>query len=150
MPTLNFPSEESDIAENIIKEHDALRHKVHCIHSALYEQDPSPGEIEALLREFLNALVVHFANEEDDGFLRKVAAESPRLAKVAARLSIEHRELLREAEGLCRFAEAGAPSVTWWRELTSRCHAFNQRLMQHECEENRLLQKSHRTEINVL
>jgi iron-sulfur cluster repair protein YtfE (RIC family) len=146
--SLNFSTSQADVAENIIREHDALRHKVRAIHSVLSERDPNPGEIEALLREFLNALVVHFANEEDTGFFHKVAVQSPRLAETAGRLSVEHRELLHEAEELCRFAEAGAPSMPWWRELQSRCHNFNQRLMHHESEEHHLLQHSQRTEIN--
>ena len=45
---------------------------------------------------------------------------APRLADKAGTLCVEHRELLREANELCRFAEAGSPSVQWWRELNSR------------------------------
>jgi hypothetical protein len=30
--------------------------------------------------------------------------------------------------------------MPWWRELASRCHAFSQKLMQHESAENALLQ----------
>ncbi len=72
MTTLKYPTTQTDIAENIVREHDALRHKLQTIHTVLAERDPNPGEIEMLLREFLNALVVHFANEEDDGFFTQV------------------------------------------------------------------------------
>jgi hypothetical protein len=148
MTALKFPTSQNDIAEKIITEHDALRHKLHKIHDVLFEHDPRPAELETLLREFLNTLVVHFANEEDDGFFHNVSVQSPRLAQTAGRLSVEHRELLHEAEELCRFAEAGAPSMPWWRELTNRCHNFNHRLMRHECEESQLLQDMRRVEIS--
>jgi hemerythrin len=149
MTTLNYPTTQTDIAENIMREHDALRHKLHTIHTVLAARDPNPADIEMLMREFLNALVVHFANEEDDGFFRHIGAQSPRLAATAGRLAVEHRELLHEAEELCRFANNGCASMPWWRELNSRCHNFNSRLMRHECEENQLLKQSRRVDIEA-
>jgi iron-sulfur cluster repair protein YtfE (RIC family) len=143
MPTLNMSDSQADIVERILREHDALRHKIHAIHSVLADHNPETSEIESLLRDFLNALVVHFANEEGDEFFGDIRAKSPTLAVTADRLSIEHRELLHEAEELCRFAECGSPSIPWWRELASRSSRFNQRLMHHECEENELMSKSH-------
>ena len=65
----------SETVERIIQEHAALRQKVHGIHSVLAEHDPNPAEIETLLCEFRNALVIHFANEEEeDGFFAEVSS----------------------------------------------------------------------------
>src|SRR5688572_14977675 len=144
-PTLT----QSESIERIMQEHDALRDKVRRIHSVLAEPEPAQDEIEILLREFLNALIVHFDYEEDEGFFNDVAAHAPRLTGQADKLCIEHREMLRDAAKLCRFAAAGSPSMPWWRELRSRCHEFSKRLMQHEHEENHLLQEARQSDIGV-
>jgi hypothetical protein len=140
---------ESETIERIIQEHDALRDKVRRIHTLLTEPEPAQGEVEILLREFLNALIIHFDFEEDEGFFTEVASHAPRLAGQAGKLCIEHREMLRDATELCRFAAAGSPSMPWWRELQTRCHEFSKRLMQHEHEENKLLQEARQSDVGV-
>jgi iron-sulfur cluster repair protein YtfE (RIC family) len=140
---------QSEAIERIMQEHEALRNKVHKIHSVLAKPEPTRNEIEALLSEFQNALRVHFSEEETEGFFDEVTAQAPRLTTEAGKLCIEHRQLLREAEELCRFAAAGSPSMPWWRELRSRCHEFSKRLMHHESEENGLLQEAHQSDIGT-
>jgi hypothetical protein len=141
---------QSQTIEHIMQEHDALRDKVRRIHSVLAEPEPAQAESEKLLRDFLTALIVHFSNEENEGFFSEVTTRAPRLSDRAGRLCVEHRELLHEAEELCRFASAGSPSMPWWRELSSRCHDFSKRLMQHESEENKLLQEAHQSDIGAV
>ena len=136
----------SETVERIMQEHTALEDKIRRIHTVLAQPEPAQPEIDALLREFLTALIVHFSNEEDDGFFAEVSAHAPSLAGSAAQLCVEHRELLHDANELCRFASAGSPSMPWWRELRSRLHGFNQRLMQHECQENKLLHECHKSD----
>jgi iron-sulfur cluster repair protein YtfE (RIC family) len=138
---------QSEIIEIVVQEHEALRNKLHRIHSVLAQPEPTPIEIETLLREFRNTLLVHFSTEEDDGFFDEVTTHAPRLARQSGKLSIEHNQLLREANELCQFAAAGSPSMPWWRELHARCHAFSKRLMHHEREENKLLQEAHQSDI---
>jgi hypothetical protein len=36
-----------------------------------------------------------------------------------------------------------------WRELNCRCHEFIRQLMQHEREENKLLQEAHQVDIGA-
>lgn len=138
------PNLKSPVFERIMQEHDALNAKIHRIHSVLSGPEPNEEEIGNLLREFLCTLVVHFANEEDEGFFTDIVSHAPELASSAAKLGIEHRALLQEASELCRFADAGCPSMPWWRELHTRCHGFNKRLMHHECQENKLLHEAHK------
>jgi hypothetical protein len=140
---------QSELAERVTREHEALRNKVHMIHSVLAQPEPTTVEIETLLREFLNTLFVHFSTEEDDGFFDEVTSLAPRLASQAGKLCVEHQQLLREADELCRFAAAGSPSMPWWRELHARCHEFSKRLMHHESEENKLLQEAHQSDIGA-
>jgi hypothetical protein len=119
------------------------------IHAVLASPEPAQDEIETLLCEFLNALLVHFSNEENEGFFDEVTAHSPRLTGQAGKLCVEHKQMLREADELCQFAAAGSPSMPWWRELSSRCHEFSRRLMHHEHEENKLLQEADQTDIGT-
>ena len=135
------------IIDKIIQEHAALREKLRHIHSALAEPEPAPEEIDILLREFLNTLVVHFSNEEGEGFFADLVARAPGLTGEAGQLSVEHRQLLHETTELCRFAAAGSPSIVWWRELSSRCHMLSRKLMQHESEESRLLQRAYQVSL---
>ena len=140
------PRLDSPIIERVMQEHDALHVKIHKIPSVLSGPVPAEEEIESLLREFLSTLVVHFATEEDEGFFTEITKRDPALATSAAKLGVEHRDLLHEANVLCQFAGAGCPSMLWWRELQTRCHAFNKRLMQHECQENKLLHEAHKND----
>jgi iron-sulfur cluster repair protein YtfE (RIC family) len=146
MKRTNSPSE---VVDRVLQEHDALRDKVRRIHTILAQPEPATDEIEASLRDFSHALLVHFSNEEHEGFFEEVTTHSPRLAGRAGALCIEHKQMLREADELCRFAAAGSPSMPWWRELSSRCHEFSKRLMHHEHEENKLLQEAHQTDIGT-
>jgi hypothetical protein len=146
---MNTTKNPSEAVEKIMEEHESLREKIRRIHNALAEPEPGPDEIAVLLREFHAALLVHFLNEENEGFFDEVTAQAPRLSGEAGRLCIEHEHLLRDADELCRFAAAGSPSMAWWRELNSRCHAYSRRLMLHERDENRLLQEAHQADIGA-
>ena len=138
-----------DVAERIKQEHDALRDKLRQIHAALAVRELEPDELRELLREFQIALGVHFSTEEEsEGFFESVTAHAPRLSGKAGQLCVEHNELLRKAAELCRFAAAGSPSLTWWRELNSRCHEFSRQLMQHESEESQLLQEAYQDDLS--
>jgi hypothetical protein len=135
--------------ERIMCEHGALSDKLHRIHAVLSASPPDQSEIEELLREFLTMLIVHFSSEEDGDIFEQVKACAPTLAASAAKLAAEHRELLHKAEALCQFAKSGSPSMPWWRELQLRCHEFNRRFMQHECQENKLLHEAHRSDMGA-
>ena len=143
-----LPRLKSETIEEIMREHDALQRKVNRIHTVLSEPEPAPQEIDALLREFLTTLIVHFSNEEaeEQGFFAEVSAHSPSLAGSAAKLCVEHRQLLHDANELCQFASAGSPSIPWWRELRSRCHEFYKRLRNQEFQENKLLHEAYKSD----
>jgi hypothetical protein len=144
---MNALKNQPEIIDKIIHEHAALRDKLNRIHTILAEPGPVSNEIEALLREFLNTLVVHFTNEEEEGFFDEVVSRAPQLADQAARLCAEHRQLEHETAELARFAAAGSPSMPWWRELSSRCHVLSKKLMRHESEESRLMQRAFQEEV---
>lgn len=140
----------SEAVLRVLDEHEALRNKLRQIHAVLGGSEPSNSEVGALLNEFQTALTMHFENEEEaEGFFNEVTSQAPRLADRAGKLCIEHQHLLHEADELCRFAAAGSPSMQWWRELKSRCHAFSKQLMHHESEEHELLQETHQDDLGT-
>lgn len=143
MTTTDGPLPQPGVADRIVHEHGALRQKIEGINSVLSGPRPEPTEVDRLLREFLTALHVHFTTEESEGFFTAIVTNAPQHAERAGELCIEHRQLLHDADDLCRFAEAGSPSMPWWRELTGRCHEFNKRLARHEREEHRLMNEAH-------
>jgi hemerythrin-like domain-containing protein len=147
---MNTTSTNHDTFEKMHQEHDALREKLGRIHDVFTGVDPSPSEIIALLQEFAEALAVHFSNEEVGGYFAEVISRSPELAGQIGRLAIEHQQLRHTAAELCRFATSGSPSMSWWRELASGCHAFSRQLMHHESEENQLLQQAYRRDVGVV
>ncbi len=147
---MNTQSTNQEVIETMHREHDALREKLARIHDVFSDIEPAQNEIKALLREFEAALATHFSHEEMGGFFEDVTSLSPTSAGEAGRLCVEHRDLQHEAAELCRFAASGSPSMPWWRELASRCHAFSQKLMLHESAENRLLQMAHRRDEGVV
>jgi hypothetical protein len=137
-----------DVAEKVKNEHAALSQKLRRIHAALAVQKMDADELADLLHEFQYALTVHFSHEEEtEGFFAAVTAHAPRLAQHADRLCNEHEALLHKADELCRFAVANSPSLTWWRELSTRCHDFSRRLMQHENQESQLLQQAYQEDL---
>jgi iron-sulfur cluster repair protein YtfE (RIC family) len=147
---MNASTSSHDTFEKMHQEHDALREKLGQIHDLFTGVNPSHIEIIALLQEFEEALALHFSNEEVGGYFADVTSRSPELAEHVGRLAREHQELRQSAAELRRFALAGSPSMPWWRELASRCHAFSQHLMHHESEENRLLQQAYRQDVGVI
>ena len=94
-----------EIFEKIKQEHDALREKFRRIHDVLAGPEIAAEEMARLLREFHNALTVHFSNEESDGFFEEVTTHAPRLAGRADQLCVEHEQLRHKADGtvpVCR------------------------------------------------
>jgi hypothetical protein len=137
-----------DVAEKIKQEHGELRDKLGRIHAVLAVRELEADEVRELLHEFQYALTVHFSDEEEsDGFFEGVTRHAPRLAHEAGRLCQEHEHLLHKADELCRFALSGSPSLAWWRELNSRCHAFSRQLMRHESAESELLQEAYQEDL---
>jgi hemerythrin len=144
---MNALKNKPEVLDQICHEHAALREKLSHINCVLAERKPASEELELLLREFLNTLIVHFSNEENEGFFKEIVSRAPQLAEDAGKLCVEHRELLHEVTELSRFAAAGSPSMSWWRELSSRCHVISRKLMRHESDESRLWQRAFQEEV---
>jgi hypothetical protein len=146
---MNAAKDRPEVLNKVLQEHAALREKLGHIHSVLAEPEPEGEEIERLLREFLSMLIVHFSCEEEEGFFDEVVSRASYLADEAGKLRVEHKDLLHEVTALSQFASAGSPSMQWWRELNSRCHLLSKKLMQHEADESRLIQRAFQHEVEA-
>jgi iron-sulfur cluster repair protein YtfE (RIC family) len=140
---------ESEIIEAIRLEHEALRKKLGNVHSVLAGCHLAGEKVAAMLLELHDELVVHFTNEEFNGFFGEVTSRAPQLSPAADKLCAEHRDMLHKASELAQFARAGADSQEWWRELKTRFHVFSTQLMHHESEENSLLQQAYQDDIGA-
>jgi iron-sulfur cluster repair protein YtfE (RIC family) len=120
------------------REHEEIREKLRRLHEMFSEMIQAPKEIKALVDEFEETLVNHFAHEEFGGFFDSVIHHAPQLEGEANRLCMEHHLLRSLVAELCEFAVAESPTLPWWRELASRCHVLSQKLIQHESAENAL------------
>jgi hypothetical protein len=143
---MELTSGNREVFEKTKLEHDALREKLRCIHDVLAGVEINAEAVASLLQDFQNALQIHFANEESDGFFSEITNRSPHLISQADKLCIEHGHLLHKAMELCRFATSGNLSAVW-RGLGSEFHAFSKELMHHEREENQLLQQTYQEDI---
>lgn len=138
-----IPVTNREVIEDIRREHRALHLKLRAIHDALASDLNTRDEFVAMLLDLRKALEVHFANEEFHGFFGEVVTHAPHLKRDADVLCVEHRDMLRTATELARFAAAGSCSIPWWRELRSRFEAFSEQLLRHESDENNLLQRTY-------
>ena len=136
-----------DINEQIRQQHEQLRDLAHSISQALGVRQLPPDEIVRQLSVLRDGLESHFRNEETAGFLEQIAEHAPRLAGRTARLCAEHLEILSETNNLLEQVMQGDGSEGWWCFIEAAFHDFRKRLMEHEREENELLQRAYSDDI---
>jgi iron-sulfur cluster repair protein YtfE (RIC family) len=146
---MNVESGETEVFDAVEREHEALREKLGYIHHVVAAHETRGHELAELLRDLHDALMVHFSNEEFHGFFSEITVHAPQLTGPADKLCAEHKGMLRAAAELAQFADAGAGSEAWWREMKSRFQVFSRQLMHHESEENSLLQQAYQEDIGA-
>jgi hypothetical protein len=95
--------------------------------------DPEPG---ALIEQFEDLLLIHFAAEEAEEFFGSLVTDQPWMLDRIGRLQQDHGELATALDELLEFARS-EPRVT---DLTARVERFLARLDAHERAENALMQ----------
>lgn len=145
MPTPNSfepsRSEISLIAEAVRDDHAELQCMMMRLRklSDASQQDRTPADPEpaALLEDFEDLLLIHFAAEEAEEFFGSLVTDQPRLLDRLSRLQREHGELAGMADELIEFARR-EPHLN---ELSARIECFLDRLDAHEHAENALMQE---------
>jgi hypothetical protein len=127
---------------HIVADHHALRHEAndllvlaehgreldHALRNALVER----------LGRLCERLRVHFALEEDGGYLREVLARRPGLGVHVARLEHEHEVMLAEGTALARQLLSAPPP----RDVRVRIVCLLETLREHELAEHDLIQEA--------
>jgi hemerythrin len=144
---MNVKHSDRQVFEEIRDEHEALRKKLGKIHQVLAAPCVRGDEVASLLFDLRKTLATHFENEEHKGFFDDITTHAPRLNPQAKRLCSEHVEILHTASELAQFASVGIDSKASQRELGSRFHTLSKQLMDHESEENALLQQAYQEDI---
>ena len=100
----------------------------------------STAQIVDYLAVLRDHLAVHFAREEEGGYLEEALVHSPELQPEANRLMDEHPHLLTQFDALLGTARAKAGEPAPWPALAKELNAVIRELVTHELDENKLLQ----------
>jgi iron-sulfur cluster repair protein YtfE (RIC family) len=144
-PSITAP----EVQERIRKEHERLRELLGQISRELASHRGTPARVTRQLRTLRDELDTHFAEEEDHGFFEQITEQAPRFSGQTQKLSDQHVDMLSKLAVLIDDSEHGDGSDAWWDGLVAEFHALSRELMQHEHEENELLQKAYSVDIGT-
>jgi iron-sulfur cluster repair protein YtfE (RIC family) len=136
-----------DVNQAIRQEHEQLRALLGEIGQVLTTRHVPIDAVVRKLSLLRDQLELHFRHEESEGFFEQIADQAPRLAGRIAKLCVEHLAMLREIDVLLEQAMQGDSSEGWWRFTGAAFHDLSKRLMEHEREENELLQRTYTDDI---
>jgi signal transduction histidine kinase len=133
-------SQVSLIAEVVRDDHAELERMIARLRALsdvpVQERTPADPEPAALIEQFEDLLLIHFAAEEAEEFFGSLVTDQPWLLDRIGRLQREHGQLATALDDLLEFARS-EPRVT---ELTAHVERFLGRLDAHERAENALMQ----------
>jgi iron-sulfur cluster repair protein YtfE (RIC family) len=136
-----------DINERIRREHDRLRDLLGTISREMTAHKGTAAKLAQQLQSLRDQLHTHFVEEEDHGFFEQINDLAPRFTRETDQLCAEHVEMLGKVDKLVNQAEQGDGPDSWWTALVTAFHELSRELMQHEHEENDLLQKAYDDDI---
>jgi CII-binding regulator of phage lambda lysogenization HflD len=118
------------------REHRALREGIESLRRALAEnQSGSESELLEHVETVRAQLAVHFAFEEDFGFMHYLAVIQPALAPTLERLRAVHREILATLGRVFTRLQTGVPCA----DVRPTVHSTLEALAHHELDEHQLL-----------
>jgi len=140
-------AKEHEIQERIRQEHERLRDLLGQITREMSARKGTAADLAQQLRSLRDQLHAHFVEEEEHGFFDQITSQAPRLSGQTEKLCEEHVDMLDKLDKLVGQAEQGDGSDDWWSGLVKAFHDLSRELMQHEHEENELLQKVYSDDI---
>jgi hemerythrin len=132
----------TDHFDSIIEEHRQLRAVLDRIQAALARKRDSLSRVVALFDELETYLLAHFAHEERGGYFAEVLVLSPGLRGKVEQLERQHPQFMRMIRELRAAAADGQSSDVWWLYLGERFEDFAHRFVEHETDENHLVQEA--------
>ena len=121
------------------REHRVLREGVAGLRRALLSDHPGTSvRVVEHLDTVRAQLAVHFAFEEDGGFMHYLRVARPALAPVIDRLQSEHREIL----AVLTRVSAGLNNGLSWADVRATLTSVLEHLANHELDERKLLRSA--------
>ena len=128
--------------EEILHEHRELLAVVQRIRSALDERRGGKSSLPTMLSELASHLTSHFAFECENGYLSEALENAPHLQAQADALERQHPEMLEAVMQIREQINSQEESDAWWQDLQQQFNAFAEVLIEHERNENRLVQEA--------
>jgi hypothetical protein len=121
---------------------------------AEFGRQASPGavELESLRQRLLGLreqLARHFAQEENGGHLEESIARIPRLFPAARAVVAEHPRLLAELDALLERLAVRDIRVVSWTAAADAFSTFTEHLLDHERNENDVLQQGYNEDFGL-
>ena len=127
------------LIDEMLRDQQELRELITKVHRVLADRQESIGRVTQLMREVLERIQTHFADEEASGLFEQIAEHSPELGPLAAELRAQHDEISRMARELVAQASQGEAQTVWWDALARGFHEFSRSMIHHENLENTMV-----------
>ena len=136
------------LSENTIRhQHQQLKSLMEAIANRFhYEQKPTRNLV-SLLDALAVHLQMHFEFEESDDYFSNLASKTPRVSATVERLLREHEVMLEEIDELVTMSRAAFATAHDTSDLAKQFFLFRDQLINHEHEENKLIQDVHNVDI---
>jgi len=125
----------------IADEHESLADRYQQVFDALNAGPEGRALAARLLDELIDAVIAHFAHEEEGGYYLHVVEKAPWRASVVDELKNQHGELLRMIVRIAVAARKENQSAESREAVQRDFGDFLKRCSAHEAEENRLVQE---------
>jgi hypothetical protein len=130
---------EHNFFEEMKCEHSGLVGALSQIRHALAAGQGAVPEVRETILRFCELIESHFIHEEEGGYMRDVAEQSPELAARATELLREHAALRAALRAIRHLAQNSNPSDAWLPDLGRQFENFARQLMVHEAREDDLM-----------
>lgn len=146
MPSLDRP--DPIVLGHLLVQHRDLHRLVQAVREAL-EPPHNAGAVRGTARGLREHLAVHFAQEEQGGFMEEAIARMPRLSAAVTHVLRDHPGLLAELD---RWIESlpvsDDPSA--WVTAASDFAVFADHLLEHERNENAVVQEGYNEDLGLV
>ncbi|MCG8585124.1 MAG: hemerythrin domain-containing protein [Pirellulales bacterium] len=128
--------------EDVLREHRELLAVTRRIREALDAHRGGKSSLPTMFSELASHLTAHFAFESEDGYLSEALENAPHLQSQADELESQHPKLLAAVMEMRDLVNREEESDGWWQQLVDRFDSFSEMLIEHERDENRLVQEA--------
>ncbi len=125
----------------MLRDHVRLRSMLEETKQVLIERSVDISDLHGKLVELNELLVEHFRIEEESGCFSGVISHAPHVSDKVGLLLAEHGEMQVELDRLVEYVAQCEGTPEAWQKIVADFEELNEKLMQHESEENELVQK---------